>query len=116
MRFSASVVLLQVSSFFSKSLAMQKVRSDGIGGKGITFTPANGEYKNVVVWMHGLGDTADGWASQMPNLGLSNTKFVLPTAPNRPISLNGGSPMPGTYFKVQRENMIRLFLLFVRME
>lgn len=95
---------------------MQKVRSDGIGGKGITFTPANGEYKNVVVWMHGLGDTADGWASQMPNLGLSNTKFVLPTAPNRPISLNGGSPMPGTYFKVQRENMIRLFLLFVRME
>ena len=45
--------------------------------------------------MTGLGDTADGWASLMPQLGLENTKFILPTAPARPISLNGGSPMPG---------------------
>lgn len=42
-----------------------------------------GEYKNVVVWLHGLGDTADGWASSMPQLGLKDTKFILPTAEER---------------------------------
>lgn len=31
----------------------------------------------------------------MPRLGLENTKFILPTAPVRPISLNGGMEMPG---------------------
>ncbi len=31
----------------------------------------------------------------MPDLGIPNTKFILPTAPNRPISLNGGMSMPG---------------------
>jgi len=28
---------------------------------GITVTPASGQYKNVVLFLHGLGDTADGW-------------------------------------------------------
>ena len=51
----------------------------------------------MVVWMHGLGDTADGWASMMPSLGIEQTKFVLPTATNRPISINGGMPMPGKF-------------------
>lgn len=31
----------------------------------------------------------------MPSLGLEKTKFILPTAPVRPISLNGGMSMPG---------------------
>jgi predicted esterase len=74
---------------------MQAVRSDGIGGRGVTYIPSSGSYKNVVVWMHGLGDTADGWAAMMPTLGLSDTKFVLPTATNLPITINGGMAMPG---------------------
>jgi hypothetical protein len=74
---------------------MKSVRSDGHGGRGVTYTPTNGSYSNVVIWMHGLGDTADGWASLMPSLGIHDTKFVLPTATNRPISINGGMPMPG---------------------
>ena len=44
--------------------------------------------------MHGLGDTADGWASLMPMLDLKETKFILPTANERPITLNGGYVMP----------------------
>jgi predicted esterase len=74
---------------------MQSLLNDGLGGKGIHFLPKSGEYKSVLIWMHGLGDTADGWASMMPSLGLSNAKIVLPTAKTRPISLNGGMPMPG---------------------
>lgn len=31
----------------------------------------------------------------MPELGLDDTKFILPTADTRPISLNMGMPMPG---------------------
>jgi hypothetical protein len=45
--------------------------------------------------MHGLGDTADGWASMMPSLKLEDTKIVLPTAKSRPIALNDNMPMPG---------------------
>jgi hypothetical protein len=31
----------------------------------------------------------------MPVFGLVNTKIILPTAPTRPISINGGGAMPG---------------------
>lgn len=86
-------------SFFTESykMSLKSVRNDGIGGRGVTFTPSTGTYKNVVIWMHGLGDTADGWASLMPSLGLSETKFVVPTATNRAISINGGMAMPAWF-------------------
>ena len=79
----------QTRHFFTKT-AMQNIRSDGIGGRGVTYVPTSGSYDNVVVWLHGLGDTADGWASLMPGLGLKDTKFILPTANSRPISINNG--------------------------
>lgn len=84
-------------SYFSYSQGpkMQQIRSDGLGGRGITFVPASGTYENVLIWMHGLGDSADGWASAMPMLGLKNTKIILPTAASRPISINMGMSMPG---------------------
>ena len=65
------------------------------GGRGITLTPPSGSYSNVVLWFHGLGDTADGWADMMPSLSLEDTKFILPTAPSIPISINGGMEMNG---------------------
>lgn len=49
--------------------------------------------------MHGLGDSADGladlaeeWAKQMPYV-----KFILPTAEQRPVTLNGGMRMNAWY-------------------
>jgi predicted esterase len=75
---------------------MKSIRTaDGVVGKGIVHEPRSGDYRNVVIWMHGLGDTADGWASLMPELGLEHTKFILPTAPKRPISLKDGAEMNG---------------------
>lgn len=71
------------------------IRGDGNDGNGITILPQDNKYENVVVFMHGLGDTADGWASLMPELQLKNTKFILPTASSRPITINGGYSMPG---------------------
>ena len=74
---------------------MTSTRTKDDWGVGITVTPASGQYKNVVLFLHGLGDTADGWSSMMHLFGSDDTKYVLPTAPTRPITLNGGMPMPG---------------------
>lgn len=38
-----------------------------------------------------------GWASVAPQLNLPHVKMVFPTAPNRPISVNGGMRMPGWF-------------------
>lgn len=56
-----------------------------------------------MVFFHGLGDTADGWASMMPSLNISDTKFILPTAPSRKITLNRGATMTGWFDMVGLE-------------
>ncbi|CAM9932854.1 unnamed protein product [Phaeothamnion confervicola] len=68
---------------------------DGIGGEGITVAPKDNQYGGVVIWLHGLGDTAMGWYSAMAQLSVKNTKFILPTATSRPIAINNGFRMPG---------------------
>lgn len=51
--------------------------------------------------MHGLGDTSLGFASMFagPFLSdaLAHTRFVLPNAPIRPVSVNQGARMPAWY-------------------
>ncbi|RYH21230.1 hypothetical protein EON65_21175 [archaeon] len=90
--------LLLLSSGFVNAVRMQALRTDTIGGRGITYMPTTGKYDGVVVWMHGLGDTADGWASVVPELGLPNVKLILPTANNVAISINNGYKMPGNLY------------------
>lgn len=81
-------------SMSSAALQLTRTRGDGNGGDGMVLAPSDQQYKYVVVWLHGLGDTADGWAAAMPGLQLPHTKFILPTAATRPITLNGGYAMP----------------------
>ncbi|KAI9197359.1 Phospholipase/carboxylesterase/thioesterase [Polychytrium aggregatum] len=61
--------------------------------------PAVANHSATVVFLHGLGDSGYGWqplalvlARQFPHV-----KWVLPNAPNRPISINMGMRMPGWY-------------------
>lgn len=55
-------------------------------------------HQSSVIWMHGLGADGHDFEPLVPNLGLSkHTRFILPHAPTRPITLNGGMPMPGWY-------------------
>jgi lysophospholipase-2 len=77
--------------------SMKSTNNDGDGGRGVIMIPNSGKYSNVLIFMHGLGDTADGWASMMPSLNLHDTKFILPTASSIPISINGGARMPGWF-------------------
>ena len=68
-------------------LAHRIIAQEREGGSGIVLMPVGGEYSNVVIWLHGLGDTPDTWAQCMPSLGLARTKFILPQAKLRPVSI-----------------------------
>lgn len=55
---------------------------------------------HTIIWLHGLGATANDFPPIVPELGLAKDRvirFIFPQAPNRPITINGGMRMPGWY-------------------
>ena len=59
---------------------------------------AQADVKHCIIWLHGLGATADDFPPIVPHLGLDTTRpirFIFPQAPDRPITINGGFVMPG---------------------
>lgn len=60
-----------------------------------------GTHQNTIIWMHGLGDSAEGFLDvfndQAVNPVTSDTKVVLLTAPSRPVTINSGMIMPSWY-------------------
>jgi len=46
-----------------------------------------------LIFLHGLGDTGHGWSSVFSEIKKPHIKYIFPTAPVRPITLNGGFPM-----------------------
>lgn len=66
----------------------------------ITVSPRNdGDQSALVVISHGLGDTAEGFAdvAEMMAKQMPYAKFVLPTAPTQPVTMNMGMAMPSWY-------------------
>ncbi len=62
--------------------------------------PATGEHKATVIWLHGLGDSGDGFlpvASQLSLPAELGVKFVFPHAPVQPVTINGGMAMRSWY-------------------
>ncbi|EAR82795.2 phospholipase/carboxylesterase family protein (macronuclear) [Tetrahymena thermophila SB210] len=70
-----------------------------------------GQHTHTLVWMHGLGDTAEGYldffgesSSPTPD----NMKIVLLTAPTRKVTINMGMQMPSWFdfkaFQVNEQN------------
>ena len=54
----------------------------------------------VVIWLHGLGDSGNGFAPIVPQLALPSSmavRFVFPHAPTIPVTINGGMQMPAWY-------------------
>ena len=54
----------------------------------------------AVIWLHGLGADGNDFAPLIKQWGLAellNTRFVLPHAPRRPVTLNGGMLMRAWY-------------------
>ena len=56
---------------------------------------ATGRHSASVLLLHGLGDSGQGWAPVGPQLALPHVRFIYPTAPTRPITVNQGMRMPG---------------------
>lgn len=52
-----------------------------------------------VIWLHGLGANRFDFepVAQMLMEALSTTRFILPQAPTRPVTVNGGYEMPSWY-------------------
>ncbi|OMJ86278.1 hypothetical protein SteCoe_12266 [Stentor coeruleus] len=65
-------------------------------GKDIILNPK--VHKRTLIWLHGLGDSAEGFLPlfQMNPL-LEDCKIVLLTAPSRPVTLNYGMKMNSWY-------------------
>lgn len=69
-----------------------------------------------VIWLHGLGASADDFIPMVPNLNLTlaqSIRFVFPNAPLRPVTIGGGMMMPAWYdilgFSLQsREDLVGL--------
>lgn len=54
----------------------------------------------VVIWLHGLGDSGNGFAPIVPELKLPESlaiRFVFPHAPVRPVTINNGMQMRAWY-------------------
>ena len=62
--------------------------------------PASGEHRATVSWLHGLGDSGNGFAPIVPELHLPENhgiRFLFPHAPVRPITINNGMSMRAWY-------------------
>nr|WP_297348632.1 dienelactone hydrolase family protein [uncultured Glaciecola sp.] len=59
-----------------------------------------GEHKSTIIWLHGLGDSGNGFAPIAPELKLPDglgVKFIFPHAPIRPVTINNGMEMRAWY-------------------
>ena len=66
---------------------------------GVTYFDAD-EHKATVIWLHGLGDSGDGFAPVAAHLALPKelgVKFLFPHAPVQPVTINNGMAMRSWY-------------------
>ena len=68
--------------------------------------PSGAAATSSVIFLHGLGDTAEGWQeiAELLQRSLPDTRWVLPTAPSRPVTINQGMEMPAWYDIVSLED------------
>jgi phospholipase/carboxylesterase len=65
----------------------------------VTINPSS-PTTSCVIWLHGLGDSGDGFAPVVPVLNLPNNhgiRFIFPHAPEQPVTINQGYVMRSWY-------------------
>ena len=81
-------------------------REQGLGGTGagtIAFSDAvlsSPECCPSVIFLHGLGDTGMGWSMGMEEIRRKDVKYLCPTAPIQPVSLNFGFQVGCVYMSL----------------
>eukprot|EP00697_Spironema_sp_BW2_P005787 gnl/Spiro4/18073_TR9654_c1_g1_i1.p1 gnl/Spiro4/18073_TR9654_c1_g1~~gnl/Spiro4/18073_TR9654_c1_g1_i1.p1 ORF type:complete len:268 (+),score=50.47 gnl/Spiro4/18073_TR9654_c1_g1_i1:32-805(+) len=65
----------------------------------VVLQPKTAKCSGTVIFMHGLGDRGASWASCWAELHdkIPHVRFICPTAPERPVTLNMGMVMPAWY-------------------
>ncbi|KAJ8600945.1 hypothetical protein CTAYLR_005081 [Chrysophaeum taylorii] len=99
--FAAMRLVARRSGVAQRAVSAAAAAGDGSGGEGLQLN-VNGEPAALtVIWCHGLGDSAYGWASAFVESGCITlpgpSRVVLPTAPSSPVTINGGMVMPSWY-------------------
>ncbi|KAL7530077.1 hypothetical protein ACHAWF_003233 [Thalassiosira exigua] len=103
---SAGVVTPSRSSPIVRYAQVRDVAPDLVEGSNVTNPAGSTESKDkaAVIFLHGLGDSPDGWASlaeELPNLRPHLAKlditYVFPPAQMVGITVNGGEKMPGWF-------------------
>lgn len=66
--------------------------------------PSSGDDRGAVIFLHGMGDTSSGWASLdhmlpavCPRLSTDKIEYIIPQAPIKGITLNGGQLVPAWF-------------------
>ena len=82
------IVILSLVLFFSKTNSVKK-------NNNMDIEIASGNENALVILMHGLGDTPAGWGQLAKQFkpALPYIKWILPCAPENPVSVNGGMKM-----------------------
>ncbi|CAD5111286.1 DgyrCDS608 [Dimorphilus gyrociliatus] len=57
----------------------------------------SGQHTASLIFLHGLGDTGEGWSQLFRMKKKPHVRYVFPTAPIAPVTLNGGMPMPSWF-------------------
>lgn len=58
---------------------------------------AHGRATAALIFLHGLGDTGDGWAPAASQMAAPHVSMVFPTAKTIPVTLNMGMPGPAWF-------------------
>ena len=56
-----------------------------------------GPIQQSVIWLHGLGADGNDFVPIVDRLSLTNTRYIFPHAPQRPVTLNHGYVMPAWF-------------------
>jgi len=59
--------------------------------------PAAVKQTATILFLHGLGDTGHGWASEIAEIKPPHAKLICPTAEEAPVSINMGYSMPSWF-------------------
>lgn len=66
------------------------------GGSGVSI-PARLQPTATMIFLHGLGDTGNGWAPAFPLPDVHHVQTILPSADEQPVSMNMGYRMPSWF-------------------
>lgn len=97
MRYRLPALFAATRSFFGSKIMPGRIENLADGT--IIVHPNEGNHSGTLILMHGLGDSADGWIDTAQDLSLKMPyiKFILPTAEQMPVTLNGGHRMNAWY-------------------